>query len=147
MSKLLNRCDAAKLLPLMIALGAACADGAAVPTGMAGQEATPITVEGRLLCLPHRAGQPATFECSIGLRDANGRHYALRNLEEGARVDDRVRLSGRFIPGAVDPYDVVGTIVIESQTRLSGARRQENGRRSTWWAFVHEPRGLSPSRL
>ena len=146
MPQMLPRCAASKLLPLMVVFGAACADGAMAPTPRASQQPTPITIEGRLQCLPHRPGQPATFECAIGLRDANGRHYALRNLEEGARVDERVRLSGRFIPGAVDPYDVVGTIVIESQARLSGDRRR--GRREAVdLAFVHAPRPLSPSRL
>ncbi|HUE86989.1 MAG TPA: hypothetical protein VMO26_13015 [Vicinamibacterales bacterium] len=94
--------------------------GSAGPSPVPVQQATEVTVEGELRCLPHRPGFPTTFECTIGLREAADRHYALRNLKEGAIIGDRMRISGRFTPGPDDPYDVLGTIDIESQVRLSG---------------------------
>ena len=79
-----------------------------------------ITVEGELRCLPHRPGFPTTFECAIGLRERDDRYYVLLNLKDDAVVGDRVRITGRFTPGPRDPYDVVGTIDVSAQARLSG---------------------------
>jgi hypothetical protein len=81
-----------------------------------------ITVAGQLQCLPQRPEFPTTFECTTGLRADDGRHYALLNLRPDATVGDRVRITGRYTPGARDPYDVVGTIDVSSQERVAGDR-------------------------
>lgn len=88
----------------------------------AAQETTMVTVEGRLLCLSQRPGFPTTFECTTGLRADDGRHYALLNLKSDVTVGDRVRITGRYTPGPRDPYDVVGTIDVSSQERVTGDR-------------------------
>jgi hypothetical protein len=89
-----------------------------VPSSAPRQEPTVITIEGELRCLPLRPGHPTTLECAIGLRQSDERYYGLRNLKEGVGLNDRVRITGRFTPGAAEPYDVVGTIDVESQVRL-----------------------------
>jgi hypothetical protein len=74
-----------------------------------------ISVEGELVCLPHAAGAPETFECVIGLREAEKRHYGLKNAkQEDLGLNRRVRVTGRFTPGRMEAYEVVGTIDVES---------------------------------
>jgi hypothetical protein len=115
------------LLQLNLALALSCGVGSTSPSSVSGaQQTTMITVTGRLQCLPHRPGFTTTFECTIGLREDDGRYYALLNLKSDATVGDRVRVTGRFTPGPRDPYDVVGTIDVSSQEPVSGALRNRD---------------------
>lgn len=109
------------LLPFGIAVALSCGLSSTEPSTV-GQETTMITVAGQLQCLPQRPEFPTTFECTTGLRADDGRHYALLNLRPDATVGDRVRITGRYTPGARDPYDVVGTIDVSSQERVAGDR-------------------------
>jgi hypothetical protein len=84
-------------------------------------EPTSVAVTGNLTCLPHKnvqPGQPITLECAIGLKTADGRHYALRELSPDATNTDftkRVKLSGRLVPPtAEERYDIIGTITVTS---------------------------------
>jgi hypothetical protein len=90
-------------------------------------EATPalMTVEGELVCLPHRAGHTQTFECVVGLRDSGGRYYGLRHLDQQEIATGRattgqwVQVTGRFMPGPMEPYDTVGTIEVHSMVQAN----------------------------
>jgi hypothetical protein len=119
MHQSLSRWIVSSVFPIIVVGVPSCsADGAGGPSSVSRQEPTLITIEGELRCLPHRPGQPTTFECAIGLRQSDERYYGLRNLKEGVGLNDRVRITGRFTPGPAEPYDVVGTIDVESQVRL-----------------------------
>jgi hypothetical protein len=83
-----------------------------------------ITVEGELVCLPHRDREHQTFECAIGLLGTDKRYYAL--LRQGGPhildefvMGQRVRVIGRFLPGTTKPYDTVGTIEAHSIVGLN----------------------------
>jgi hypothetical protein len=102
------------LVVLLAAFGCGTSDqdGANLQPSPAGDR---ISVQGELVCLPHAAGAPETFECVIGLREAEKRHYALKNAkQEDLGLNRRVRVTGRFTPGRTEGYEVVGTIDVES---------------------------------
>jgi hypothetical protein len=80
-----------------------------------------IQVAGNLTCLPHKnvqPGQPVTLECAIGLRTADGRHYALRELSPTDTNTDftkQVNITGDLVPPTADErYDIIGTITVRS---------------------------------
>lgn len=86
--------------------------------------AGPITVNGEMTCLPKK-GRQQTFECAIGLKGRDGRHFGLKNLyQHGPEYKFsvgglRVEVSGVFIPEEIsgpdgNKYDVVGTIDVTS---------------------------------
>jgi hypothetical protein len=98
--------------------GASHEDGANPQPSAVGDR---ISVDGELVCLPHTAGAPQTFECAIGLRESDKRHYGLKNAkQEDLGLNQRVRVTGRFTPGRMEPYEVVGTIDVESLVTIDG---------------------------
>jgi hypothetical protein len=82
--------------------------------------ASTVTVRGKLVCLPHRAGHPQTFECIIGLLGTDGQYYALKNLDQEAfatgkmTLGQQLQVTGRFMPDPMEPYDTAGTIEVHS---------------------------------
>lgn len=80
------------------------------------QDKMGLTIHGELVCLPHKGDGPHTMECSMGLKDDEGNHFALidirpRNMPE---TGTKVRLDGVFVPVNPDDesqkYDIVGSI-------------------------------------
>lgn len=91
--------------------------------------ASPITISGETACLPKTGQGTQTLECTIGLRETNGRYYGLKNLfkidpEYKFSVDGlRVKASGLFNSEEMrgpdgDKYDVVGTIDVISIKKI-----------------------------
>jgi len=84
-----------------------------------------ITVSGEITCLPKIGRGAQTLECAIGLQDADGQRYGLRNLfnldreHTFSQVGLRVTVSGTFSPEEIkgpdgNRYDVVGVIDVVS---------------------------------
>lgn len=62
-----------------------------------------MSLEGTLVCLPHAPGYPPTKECAMGLRTADGTHYAvdfalMSSIPEEHRVGDRIAANGVMVP-------------------------------------------------
>jgi len=84
----------------------------------------PITIEGDLVCLPHKDKTgPQTEECALGIQATDGKYYALEisqeDLIQGKFATGRhTRVSGIFMAksssGYENKYDIVGTIKVES---------------------------------
>jgi hypothetical protein len=98
------------------------------PEAFAASAETPpatITVRGELVCLPHRAGHPQTFECVLGLRSPDGQRYGLKNLDQEAfatgkiMLGQQVHVTGHFMPDLMEPYDTVGTIEVHSMMQAN----------------------------
>lgn len=82
-----------------------------------------ISVQGEMVCLPHKDkgnGEPHTLECGIGLRDNEGRYFALRDSDPSYRnissgpMGVRVEVKGTFTANSDSQYDIVGVIDVES---------------------------------
>jgi len=80
----------------------------------------PITIEGEVVCLPHKPDGLETFECTYGLKGDDGKYYGLTNLNQDDLVSGRitiglhVRVSGILRPDPGSQYDIVGTIEVET---------------------------------
>lgn len=85
----------------------------------------PITVSGKITCLPKTSSGPQTLECAIGLQGTDGRHYGLKNLFQYdpeyrfSMGGLRVEVSGIFSLEEMwgpdgNKYDVIGIIDITS---------------------------------
>jgi hypothetical protein len=86
---------------------------------------TVITLDGELVCLPHRAGkqEELTLACAVGLRTTPGKAYALANINPylmGGKVamGQHVKVSGHLRPSTDMRYEASGTIDITSVTIL-----------------------------
>lgn len=82
-----------------------------------------ITVSGTTLCLPHRdTSGPQTLECAIGLKDAEGRHYALSDTDPTYKntgsipMNTQVVVTGTLKTVPDEKYATVGTIAVTSVT-------------------------------
>lgn len=90
-----------------------------------------VTMTGEIACLPKKGPGPHTMECAIGLKGADGRYYALKNLFEhdpehklsggGARVEVSGSILGpeEMEGPAASMYDIAGVIVITAIRVLS----------------------------
>ena len=84
------------------------------PLALALPPARTVSLSGAIECLPPRdAAAPATLACAIGLRDAAGRFYRLREFDPTAS-----KLAGIAIGALVL---VAGTLTPESDTRFATA--------------------------
>ncbi|HXH08480.1 MAG TPA: hypothetical protein VNP04_01710 [Alphaproteobacteria bacterium] len=86
---------------------------------------TTVTLDGELVCLPHRAGgqEALTLECAIGLRTNEGRHYALDHInpyivEGKIAMGQHIRVTGRLRTDTQTKYDATGTIAVTSVSKL-----------------------------
>jgi hypothetical protein len=83
-----------------------------------------VTFDGELVCLPPRAGsQKLTFECTIGLRTTEGKHYGLENInlhfmEGKVGIGQWVKVVGHLRSDAEARYDVSGAIYVTSVSKL-----------------------------
>lgn len=88
------------------------------PTTVDTKQSEPITVQGEIVCLPHKGDGPSTQECAIGMRDTNGYFYALKNaqiFEIGTSVEIEGNLSDS---SRGEKYDISGTIDVIKTTGL-----------------------------
>jgi hypothetical protein len=80
-----------------------------------------VTFDGVLVCLPQREGgqQALTLACAIGLRTAQGKPYALEDINpylmaEKAAIGQHVKVSGWLRPNTDMRYEAIGTINVTS---------------------------------
>lgn len=82
-------------------------------------EAGPITVQGTMVCLPHKntSGQQ-TLECAYGLKKEDGLYFALRDTDptyqnlSRAPMNTLVTVTGEFTPSPDSKYQDVGVIAV-----------------------------------
>lgn len=93
-------------------------DGTLPPTG-------PISVEGVVLCLPHKnPGEFQTMECAYGLKNDAGTYFALSDTDPMYRnvgnvpMNIRVKVDGSFTPRTESNYQDIGVISVTKITRL-----------------------------
>ena len=86
---------------------------------------TTVTLDGELVCLPRQAGgqKALTLECAVGLRTAEGKHYALENInlylmEGKVTTGQRVQVSGALHSYTEMRYDATGIIYVTSVNKL-----------------------------
>lgn len=98
--------------------------------------ASQIRISGEISCLPKRGSGAQTMECAIGLKDQEGKYYALKNLSQYdpdyrlAAGGTKVEVSGLLTPEDLsgsdgNRYDIDGTIEVSSITNLSA--NQQSG--------------------
>ena len=78
-----------------------------------------ITIEGRMVCLPHRDTEgPQTMECAFGLLDDEERYFALSDTDPeytnvaGVPMNERVRVEGAFKLHLNSNYQDIGVIEV-----------------------------------
>lgn len=81
----------------------------------------PITVTGEVECLPHKnvgPGDVITLECTYGIKDEDGRHYALSDPQfrfiTNLPTGETATVNGTLLPALDSKYDIVGTIELNS---------------------------------
>jgi hypothetical protein len=84
----------------------------------------PVTMEGTIVCLPHRdTSGPQTLECAYGLLGEDDNHYALQGTGVNGSVtqfptNTEVRVEGNFTREEDERYATVGVIRVESITPI-----------------------------
>ncbi len=107
---------------------------------------TPITMEGEIVCLPHRDKTGVqTLECAYGFFGIDNRYYGLKNLNQMDLVEGKIttgqqiQISGTLLsePSNVEEkmYDIAGTIEVESYAQVGTSTVQPEDPNKT---------GLSP---
>ena len=94
-------------------------------------EPGPVTVQGTIVCLPHKGSGPHTAECAFGLHGQDGNFYALTRLNQDQlingdfAVQTKVEVGGHLSsPPENSTYDIVGTIEIQNITVISSVAMQ-----------------------
>jgi hypothetical protein len=87
--------------------------------------ATPISVRGTMVCLPHKdTSGPQTMECAFGLKADDGRYYALSDTDPGYRniagapMGVRVEVRGAFMARTSSNYQDIGIIYVAEVAKL-----------------------------
>jgi hypothetical protein len=85
---------------------------------------TSVTLDGELVCLPHRAGrqEALTQACAVGLRTPAGRLYALGDInadlmQGNVAVGQPVQVSGHLRAEMDQRYEALGTIEVTAVRR------------------------------
>lgn len=76
----------------------------------------PVTLEGKIICLPHRDRKLATKECTLGLQAENNNNYLLSGATSSKTtfsIGSQYRISGQLIKNPSTRYNSVGTIEIK----------------------------------
>jgi len=83
-------------------------------------EPTQITVDGMLICLPHKDGQ-TTAECTLGIRTFEQQMYGVQFSDDPIQLNWEMpyRISGTLIQDSESIYDIVGTIVVDTIEQLT----------------------------
>jgi hypothetical protein len=81
-------------------------------------EAVQVSLEGIVVCLPHKGPGPHSKECMVGLMTPDRLHYAL-DLSQVAsstkplQVSDRLSAQGTVTPaGTEEKYNIAGTFLV-----------------------------------
>ncbi len=89
-----------------------------------------ISVRGMMTCLPHRNTEgPQTLECAFGLKDEQGRFFALRDTDSeyknisNVSHDVVVIVKGTFTSKEDDRYQSIGIINVKSVTAADAPQR------------------------
>lgn len=103
-----------------------------------------VTVEGELVCLPHRDQTgPQTLECALGLKKNADTYYGIKNTGDafgvgGFTTGDRVSVTGTALER--DPegrYGVVAVIDVESMREI-GKVGDQNMSSIEWEPYTHQ---------
>lgn len=83
-------------------------------------EPTQITVDGMLICLPHKTS-PSTLECTLGIRSFEKEQYGVQFSDEPIQLnwETPYRISGSLVKDSESPYDIIGTIVVDTIEQLT----------------------------
>lgn len=70
-----------------------------------------VSLEGEMVCLPHKGDGPHTLECTFGIRDDDGNHFGLIDTrpQQMPETDVRVKVDGVLVPveeNDEQPYDI-----------------------------------------
>lgn len=70
-----------------------------------------VSLEGEMVCLPHKGDGPHTLECTYGVRDDDGNHFGLIDTrpQQMPETDVRVKIDGVLVPveeNDEQPYDI-----------------------------------------
>lgn len=83
-----------------------------------------VSLEGIVVCLPHKDPGPHSKECMVGLMTADRLHYAL-DLSQVAtttkplQVSDRLSARGTVAPaGETEKYNIAGTFSVQGELLL-----------------------------
>lgn len=96
----------------------------------------PVTLEGTIVCLPHRdTTGPQTMECAYGLHGEDNNYYALTDEDNSAGAgaitqfptDTAVEVTGVFALGEDERYATVGSIEIDTIVAADGANVPGSG--------------------
>lgn len=85
----------------------------------------PITITGKISCLPKVGDGPQTLECALGLLGDDGNYYGLKNLSEVdpnymlTSANIKLEVTGTLVDEEMkgpdgNLYDIVGTIEVAS---------------------------------
>ncbi|HET8581181.1 MAG TPA: MliC family protein [Candidatus Paceibacterota bacterium] len=77
----------------------------------------PITVSGTFVCLPHKdTSGPQTDECAFGIKDAQGRYFALMSTDPASigtlAGGAHITVDGTFAPRSDPKYQDLGVITV-----------------------------------
>lgn len=89
----------------------------AVPGGKTFTQETSLTLEGTVVCLPHKnMDGPHTLECATGLKADDGKYYGLSSsdtvLSDAAGSDRKVRVTGTLSTNTNDIYQSEGVLKV-----------------------------------
>lgn len=82
-------------------------------------EGTETTIEGEVVCLPHKdTSGPQTLECAYGVKLADGTYYGLEDTDENYRnisalpVGKKARITGTLREESSDRYQSTGVFTV-----------------------------------
>lgn len=92
-----------------------------------------ITIQGRMVCLPHKnTDGPQTLECAFGLKDDEGRYFALSDTDSAYKnignvpMNVRVEVEGVFALRTDSNYQDIGVISVTRVTQISSGEPVAN---------------------
>lgn len=82
------------------------------------QQPETVTIEGMVVCLPHKNGDdPNTLECAIGLQSNDDKYYGLSGagseLAASSGSERKVKVTGELQEQSSDKYTMNGVIAVK----------------------------------
>lgn len=102
---------AALLAILALAFGVHYVDSRLNIPAPGGSDKMAVSLEGEMVCLPHKGDGPHTLECAFGVRDDEGNYFGLIDTrpQQTPETDVRVKVDGVLVPveeNDEQPYDI-----------------------------------------
>lgn len=102
---------AALLAILALAFGVHYVDSRLNIPAPGGNDKMAVSLEGEMVCLPHKGDGPHTLECAFGVRDDEGNYFGLIDTrpQQTPEADVRVKVDGVLVPveeNDEQPYDI-----------------------------------------